>query len=414
MERVPPYRRGRSNRVIKIVSPNTIEQNKSTAVSDSQWSELKDLYKKAEWGFLSVADRTDYADHCRKVADDIKKNFNHVFWIGIGGSSLGPIAIHKFFDESLLKIEFCESPDREDILRKLKNITQLEKVHFVIVSKSGSTIETLSIADFFSQQLKSKGLKLERQATVITETKENPLSDWSRAKGVPLLEIPLNVGGRFSVLTPVGLLLLELMGKSSHLCMQGAKEVMNQPEMVRTMTSAILDSWKQEKWVTQCWHYGESLYFLGLWLQQLWAESLAKKSGPRVSTTMVCRGPQDQHSLLQQVIDGVQDKWILFFNVTPPKDHQFVDGTFLKHPSSMTQIINDEEESLKECFADFKIPFMHYEMTERDEKSVGAYFMFWMMVVASLGHLIKISTFDQPGVELSKQFLRKKLNSRLG
>lgn len=399
--------------MIKIISENNKSQGQAT-LSDQQWSELKALYEKKEWGFLSVSDRSDFADNCHKVADDIKKNFNQVFWIGIGGSSLGPIAMYKFFGESKLKIEFCESPDLEDIQLKLKQVTHLEKVHFVIVSKSGSTIETLAVADFFSQLLKSKGLKLERQATIISETKENPLSDWARAKNVSLLEIPLNVGGRFSVLTPVGLLLLELMGKSSHLCMQGAQEMLQQPEAVKRMTAAALESWKQEKWVTQCWNYGESLYFLGLWLQQLWAESLAKKNGPRVSTPMVCRGPQDQHSLLQQVIDGTQDKWFLFFNVAAPKEHHFVDGTFLKNPSSLTQIISDEQESLQECFADFKIPFLHYEMTSRDEKSLGAYFMFWMMVVASLGQLLKISTFDQPGVELSKQFLRKKLNSRLG
>ena len=398
--------------MIKIIQNSG---NKSSSfVSDTQWKELNDVYQKREWGFLSVADRNDFADNCRKIADDVKKNFNQVFWIGIGGSSLGPIAMHEFFGstESALKIVFCESPDREDILRKLKSVTHLEKVHFVIVSKSGSTIETLAVADFFSQQLKAKGLKLERQATIISETRDNPLSTWARSKNVPLLEIPLNVGGRFSVLTPVGLLLLELMGKSSSQCMLGAQEMLKQPEAVRTMTSAVLESWSQEKWVTQCWNYGESLYFLGLWLQQLWAESLAKKGGPRVSTPMVCRGPQDQHSLLQQVIDGTQDKWILFFNVMPPREHQLTDPTFLPKSASLTQIIQDEQESLQECFADFKIPFLHYEMTTRDEKSLGAYFMFWMMVVASLGHQLQISTFDQPGVELSKQFLRKRLNSR--
>lgn len=404
--------------MIKIVSQQDNKKNSNLEfLTDNQWKELNEVYQKREWGFLSVIDRMDFADSCRKVADDIKKNFNQVFWIGIGGSSLGPIAMHEFFGhknvaDSGLKIDFCESPDREDILRKLRNVTHLEKVHFVIVSKSGSTIETLAIADFFSHQLKAKGLKLERQATIISETRDNPLSIWARSKNVPLLEIPLNVGGRFSVLTPVGLLLLELMGKSSAECLKGAQEMLKQPEAVRTMTAAALESWAQEKWVTQCWNYGESLYFLGLWLQQLWAESLAKKDGPRVSTPMVCRGPQDQHSLLQQVIDGNQDKWILFFNVTAPEQHQFVDGTFLTKPSSLTQIISDEQESLQECFADFKIPFLHYEMTTRDEKSLGAYFMFWMMVVASLGHQLKISTFDQPGVELSKQFLRKRLNSR--
>ena len=395
--------------MIKIVSQPTSE-----ILSDAQWTELQSVYQKREWGFLAAADRTDFADICRKTAEDIKKNFTHVFWVGIGGSSLGPLAMHSFFGESNLKIEFCESPDRDDVLRKLKQVTHLEKVHFVIVSKSGSTIETLAVADFFSQQLKAKGLKLERQATVITETKENPLSNWARGKSVPLLEIPLNVGGRFSVLTPVGLLLMELMGKSSAQCLAGAQEVLKNPSAVRVMTSEILQSWKQEKWITQCWHYGESLYFLGLWLQQLWAESLAKKNGPRVSTPMACRGPQDQHSILQQVIDGPQDKWILFFNISAPKDHQFADPTFLPNPSSLSQIIDDERASLEDCFADFKIPFMHYEMSNRDEKSLGAYFMFWMMVVASLGHQLKISTFDQPGVELSKQFLRKRLSSRLG
>lgn len=403
--------------MIKIPSAQTGSGQAQSVLSDQQWNELLAVFQKREWGFLSVADRNDFSEVCRKIADDIKKNFNQVFWIGIGGSSLGPIAMHEFFGHknasgNSLKIEFCESPDREDILRKLSKVTHLEKAHFVIVSKSGSTIETLAVADFFAQQLKAKGLKLERQATVITETRDNPLSTWARSKQVNLLEIPLNVGGRFSVLTPVGLLLLELMGRSSAQCMAGAQELLKNPQPVREMTAAILNSWKQEKWVTQLWNYGESLWFLGLWLQQLWAESLAKKDGPRVSTPMACRGPQDQHSILQQVIDGTQDKFVLFFNITPPTEHQFVDGTFLTKPSSLSQIISDEQESLQECFLDFKIPFLHYELTNRDEKSLGSYFMFWMMVVASLGHELKISTFDQPGVELSKQFLRKKLNSR--
>src|SRR5262249_39107728 len=148
------------------------------------------------------------------------------------------------------------------------------------------------------------------------ELRPNPLFNWAQRQKVPCLEIPLSVGGRFSVLTAVGLLPAALVGLNLREIERGVRSVrFNEPEW-EAVASAVLASWGREEWITLLWTYGDGLRPFTQWLQQLWAESLAKavdRSGrpaPRVSFPVPCVGTLDQHSLLQQVTEGARDKWV--------------------------------------------------------------------------------------------------------
>lgn len=346
---------------------------------------------------------------------DACRNAQRVLVVGIGGSSLGTQVIYECFrSSSAAELVFLEapSPHQWNILRSL-GPDWLDN-HLVIVSKSGNTLETLAWVERLASQEPS--WLNPAQTTVIASPGEGPLQKWAKQNDISTLWIPSNVGGRFSVLTSVSMFPAGLMGLSLHEFREGARWALERPELTTQLSADILAAWGREEWVTQMWTYSESLKYFGDWWQQLWGESLGKKKtrdgrpAPRVSTPMPCRGPRDQHSLVQQLIEGTQDKFVFVNRVSAVEDADesfeprlFPDMPFFGKEMSLGRIMGAEAEAFEKSLTEAKVNFSTMNIDGLNERTLGALFMLWQMTIAQLGEHLGIDPFDQPGVELGKR-----------
>lgn len=379
---------------------------------------LEDCWQKVlarkEVGFPQLTERdADWEAIGRRL--DECRSANRVIVVGIGGSSLGTQVIYECFrTSSSAEIFFLEapSPHQWNQLRAL-GPDWLDN-HMVIVSKSGNTLETLSWVERLASQ--EPGWLNTKNCTVIASPGEGPLQKWAERENIPCLWIPSNVGGRFSVLTAVGMFPAGLMGLSLHEFREGAKWALERPALATELSAEVLTSWKSEAWITQMWTYSESLKFFGEWWQQLWGESLGKKltrdgkTAPRASTPMSCRGPRDQHSLVQQLMEGANDKYVFVNRVSAVeeadedfKPRMFPEMPFHDKDVSLGRIMGAEASAFEKSLDESRIGYSTMQIEGLSERTLGALFMLWQMTIAQLGEHMGIDAFNQPGVELGKR-----------
>ena len=306
----------------KLSDQTTPESESALALARTSLSKMK---ARKDVGFFHQTERADQWTSSDSRAKEVRKTAHNMVVLGMGGSSLGGRA----FMQALKKwnetyhVEFLDNVDSEKFWSWLKSRKNLQDTHFVIVSKSGNTIETLTMAEFIDQHLRTSGFKkLSTCSTVISETDDSPLMRWARKEGVPALEIPKDVGGRYSVLTPVGLLPAAFYGLDLEAVRAGAAWALTQDDLVVRYTAQALMSFERNEWISLFWAYADGMKDFGAWIQQLWAESLGKAKGrdggtaKRASTPIPAVGSSDQHSILQQVIEGKNDKFLTFFRVS--------------------------------------------------------------------------------------------------
>lgn len=379
--------------------------------------------KKKNPGFLRILNDHELLNSSQKRAQEIHSQFDQMIVLGIGGSSLGAKAIVHAFDLKE-KVLFYENLDAYNFHNQISKIKNLKRVHWTVISKSGTTIETLTQLQFVHEYYEKQGLDIKKQMTVVTEKKSNPLFNFATKHNIPVLEIPLDVGGRFSVLTPVGMFPAAFAGLNIESILKGAREVLNNEETLLNFCTQMLESFRNNQWITIMWIYSEGLKTFGLWFQQLWAESLAKKltySGtpaPRVSTPMMMVGSNDQHSMLQQVMEGEKDKFVIFVrsnreeNFGEKLNSVLFDGyEFLKN-ESMGKVLKAQSIGTQEALLKEGVHSTTIELTKFDEEEMGALFLFFEMVIALLGQHHNIDAYNQPGVELSKRLTLDHLRSR--
>ncbi|MGE0631725.1 MAG: glucose-6-phosphate isomerase [Pseudobdellovibrionaceae bacterium] len=392
-------------------------------LNEKAWSQF---FTRDEIGFKELPKRTELWQKSEKLAKELRAKYSDLVVIGIGGSSLGVQVLSEVLPSTEDKqIHAWDFVDPYEFERKLKNLRNLQKTAFALVSKSGSTLETLGLADFLKEYFDKKGLNFSSQCVAITENKKSSLADWAAQNSVPTLEIPLDVGGRYSVLSPVGLLPAAFLGASLEEIRQGALAALDSKKEILSLVSEIQNSWQREEWITSFWFYAGSCRFMGLWLEQLWAESLAKKvdrSGkpaPRVSTPWCLVGPQDQHSVLQQINEGAKDKFVVFMRFLDRENQgsklsksNFPSTEILKGKSLGT-LLSTLAESTESGLNENKVSTSRIEFSTLDARGLGFYFMAMQLLVGVLGEALAINAFDQPGVELGKrlaQQILKKFN----
>lgn len=387
---------------------------------------LNALKARKDLGFFQLPERSDLWASSEARARELRKNSHCLAVLGMGGSSLGGRALLQALKKwnATHHVEFLDNVDADRYWKWLRSRTNLQDTHWVIVSKSGNTIETLTMAEFAEQHLRQHGFKkLSASSTVISETDDNPLMRWARKEGVAALEIPKDVGGRFSVLTPVGLLPAAFYGLDLDLLREGAVWALAQEELISRLAAQSLMSFDRSEWVTFFWAYSDGLRDFGLWTQQLWAESLGKaknrKSGPapRASTPIPAVGSSDQHSILQQVMEGSRDKFLWFLRVEesenggPSLERNLFDCQGLMHGKTMGQLFGAMATATRAALEQEGVQSLTLTTERLDEKSMGALFMILELVVGTIGEALDINAFDQPGVELGKKLAREILTT---
>ncbi len=382
------------------------------------------LLTRKELGFLEVGRRDHLWDSALSCGRELSKVAKRLVVLGMGGSSLGGQALVTALRPFGERVEFWDNIDSFTFWNRISRLPALQEVHWLIISKSGTTAETLLMAAFVSQHYRSRQLEFKNFATIITEPKENALKRWAEDDGIRSCEFPLDVGGRFSVLTPVGFVPAAFDEIDIDSLRTGAMWALGQRALVENLTAHFLTSFIASKGITTFWFYCDRLFFFGEWLKQLWAESLGKsktRSGqpprPHASTPWCCHGARDQHSVLQQIAEGPQDKFVTFFRVKESElggagliDPLFSGFDFLKD-RRLGDLLAAEAEGTRCSLEAQGVSSLTLSMEKVGGQEMGALFMLFELVVGSLGEALEIDAFNQPGVELSKKMARQALST---
>lgn len=361
--------------------------------------------------FFRVPQMFEMFESCQARGLQLQK-FRTLGVLGIGGSSLGPKVIYETL-ASDRQLEVFENVDPVAFERRLKKI-DLETTHWLVISKSGKTLETLSQLSLLVERYRSLGAELIEHFTVISDPVQNPLTDWALAKDIVTLAIPLKVGGRFSVLTPVGMVPAAYLGHAVETFREGAQDACVDSEITVEAVAQTLASFERGEWITVFWCYSDLLGQLGNWIQQLWAESLAKsktkngQNAPRVSTPLPLVGANDQHSILQQVMEGARDKFIWFIGAGDVENSGHAMREVIGLPKflngqTLGKILSAERRATQKALQSQGIHSLNLMVAELNPRSLGYLFQFFENVVAALGEALEIDAFDQPGVELGKR-----------
>lgn len=396
-------------------SSNTIPNELLQACQSS----LKLFMERKEIGFPQLVERIQLWQQSHKHGADFAAKFKKLVVVGLGGSSLGTRVIAEVFNSK--NMFFVDNVDALEFETLIEELGSLKDVAWAFISKSGTTIESLCALELLLQIYEEEKLDLAKHSIVISETKESSLTHWARKHQIPECEIPLDVGGRFSVLSPVGMFPAAFLGLDLEKIRVGAKRALLDTATVTQTMAQVLMSYQREEWITLLWSYNSRLKNFGGWYAQLWAESLGKNqtrtgaAAPRVSTPMAAIGASDQHSILQQVMEGTKDKFVIFMRSEESEGgSQKIHKTHFKetadlHGRTMGELLRAEALATQEALNQNGVATMTLKMKALDEETLGYLFMFWQLVVAGMGEYLKIDAFNQPGVELGKVLAKAKL-----
>ena len=369
---------------------------------------------------LPFADTTEIKEYAKTVKQ------KDIVVIGIGGSSLGTFAIHDFLmhKENSKKLHFLESTDPIDIKRRVKKI-DLEHALFIIISKSGTTIETISILKYISSLV-----TLDSQNTVCVTENDSKLNAYAQANSMKTFEIPKDVGGRFSVFSAVGLLPLAILGLDIDKLLNGCKLVHDSFFAQGEHYSHIMEKArfivenKNRYNINVVFSYSSLLEGFNKWYVQLWGESLGKinKNGTKQSFTPIgITGPVDQHSFLQLIMEGKRDKTVTFVKIADFKDELTIPNITIPALEELDYInnikfkdlINMQADSTIEAIHNLKdIPYDVITIQHQDEENIAKLMFTYELITSIVGSFVQINTYDQPGVEAGKIILKKKLASK--
>ena len=325
--------------------------------------------------------------------------YSHIRVIGMGGSILGIETIYNFLKYKIKKNFYFNNNLQSKIKYPiLKNYANL------IVSKSGNTLETISNANII--------IKKNDKNIFITENKKSYLHTLAQKLKSEIIHHNNFIGGRYSILSEVGMLPAELMG----LNIDKFKQLNNLIKNTKFINSLIVNVnntlffLKQKKFNSIILNYDESSDSLFKWYQQLVAESLGKKGKgimPIISTM-----PKDNHSVMQLYLDGPNNNFFTFFHVREKKSDKINNNIILSSSDylknkNLSKILLSQKLATERVFFKKKIPFRSFEIINRNEKTMGELFVFFILETILLGRMLKVNPFDQPSVELIKQETNK-------
>ena len=335
----------------------------------------------------------------------IKKfyKYKNIVLIGMGGSILGTKSIYSFLKKKIKKEVFFFDNLDTNLNLKFKKIKNLKNSCFVVVSKSGNTLETITnLSAIFSKKL------LKKKLVIITELKNNSLMEMAKKYKAEIIEHKEFIGGRYSVLSESGMFPAALMGLKLKE-FKNLKTLIKHKDFVSSLiknVAAIYTLNKKGINNSIILNYDSNLNNLGYWYQQLAAESLGK-DGKGINP-MISFAPKDHHSLLQLYLDGPKDKFFTFLNTSKKEDIYKInansipaDFSFLKN-KGIQFVIDAQYKATQSIFRIKKIPFRQITLTEKNEKELGKIFTFLVLETILLSRLMNVNAFDQPAVELVK------------
>lgn len=378
--------------------------------------------------FMTLPSTRFQFDEMYALADKASKtNIRNLVILGIGGSSLGTQTIFDALLHPLHNQEerFREGRPRYFILDNIDPhkmtavvetiIPEIDRTFLVVISKSGETPETISQFMLFNELMKKSAGYRER-IVLITDMEQGLLNKIAQKEGYPVLNLPPGVGGRFSVLTPVGLFPSAIMGinikkmsdgaagMAAHIVRYDAEE-----NMAFALAAILYLMYKNGKPIHVIMPYCERLAAFADWFRQLEAESLGKKGlGPTPTKSV---GVTDQHSQLQLYVEGPKDKCIvLLYSATSevpiPDSFDYLEDVSYLANKDMKDLFHAEFQGTRLSLTESGTPNLSLTLDEVSDYNLGALFYLFEMVTTFMGHLLSLNPFDQPGVEQGKIYTK--------
>lgn len=385
-------------------------------------------------GFMRLPKTQEYAEASARLAEEIRDSgatdFIHA---GIGGSALGPMALQKALNHPYYnalddearrgpRIHFAENTDPAT-LAAILDLADPSSTWVNAVTKSGSTAETMAgflvLRDWLVSSLGDFGYQGRTIAT--TDPEKGFLKEIADREDLKVLPIPQDVGGRFSVLTPVGLLPAAVTGMDTGALLAGAAQCVDEVNeqgsehpAVRGAAMHYLMDTARGRNVRVMMTYADSLERLAAWFVQLWAESLGKDG--KGSTPHGAVGTTDQHSQVQLYMEGPQDKVIEIVEVGEhPRDLEIpgayddLEGVGYLGGHTMAELLNVECDATRKALTEAGRPNSTIKLGAVNEENLGYLFQALEVQTAVAGTLYGINAFDQPGVEAGKQITYKRM-----
>ena len=389
----------------------------------------EDLFKEIEnekeyIGYYNLVSQDTAA--FKEYAKTVKQK--NIIVIGIGGSTLGTYAIYKFLKHSKTltkRLYFLETTDPIDIKSKLDGI-DLEDSLFVVISKSGTTVETVSIFKYIHSLV-----KIDKHNTVVITEYDSKLNAYAKINEMTTFEIPKDVGGRFSVFSAVGLLPLSIVGIDIDELIKGTKDVYdsffaNKEYYNRILKKArFFTEYKNSFNINVVFSYSSRLEGFNKWYIQLWGESLGKvdiNSTRQGLTPIGIIGPIDQHSFLQLIVEGKRDKTVTVVKVDDFNNDLRIPAVKLTGLEELDYLDNIEFSSLINKQADATIESINnlndipcdvITIDGISERAIASLMYEYELLTSVCAKFMYINAYDQPGVESGKIILKNKLKGKV-
>lgn len=385
-------------------------------------SEAHAFMDSGEQGFIQTLFDTSESKLIREQAQLFQKKFKQLLVIGIGGSDLGARALQSLFAKKTTKLEVFFLGDTTDPIEIERVCKQIDWKHCAVnpVSKSGNTVEPLSVFFYVQQQLiKAVGKKNHaKHVFVTTEDKQSIFHQLVQKHGYTLIPHPFSIGGRWTVLSVVGLVSAEASGIATSQLRKGARDYYLSASK-KTMNPSLIYAAlhylgiQQNQSLAVLMPYAADLEEFGGWYRQLFAESLGKeknRKGKKVYTgltPLAANGPKDQHSQVQLYNSGPFDKLITFIRVQQDQAKLSIPAVAKEEASFLSQksfheILGIEQEATALALANHKRPSGTILLPDMSEYTIGQLFCFFELACVYLAELLDINAFDQPGVEEGK------------
>ena len=395
------------------------QDNYNPSISDTKlFNEI--LKEKESIGYYNLVqqDMKKYKEY----AKDVKQK--HIVVIGIGGSTLGTYAIYKFLKHSKdleKKLHFLETTDPIDIQSKIEAI-DLEDTLFVIISKSGTTVETISIFKYINSLV-----KISKDNTLVITESDSKLYAYAQLHQMKTFEIPKNVGGRFSVFSAVGLLPLAIVGIDIDAILRGIKKAHDSFFEKQNVYKNIMKKarffveYKNSFNINVVFSYSSRLEGFNKWYIQLWGESLGKVdiNATRQGLTPVgIVGPIDQHSFLQLIVEGRRDKTVTVIKVNdfdsklkiPKVELVGLEELEYLDDLEFATLINKQADATIESINRLgDIPCDVITIDGVNEAAIASLMYEYELLTSVCAKFMYINAYNQPGVESGKIILKKKL-----
>ena len=403
----------------------------------SAFQDVESRKESGEMGFFSLPYALEGARTVQELADGFAQWFENLVVLGIGGSALGTTTLRDALlgpswnelDEEARdhypRLFVLDNVDPRTVSALMSRI-DLRRTLFNVVSKSGSTAETM--AQYLVVEGRLRALLGEEPTRghflFTTDPSEGVLRRIAEAEGVPALEVPPNVGGRFSVLSSVGLLPAAVVGIDIFQLLDGARDMAERcrTPVLKENPAGLLATLLHHADVVQgapihvLMPYSDRLKSFAAWFQQLWAESLGKardREGGEVNrgpTPLPALGATDQHSLLQLLMEGPRDKVVLFMGVGGEEEAVEIPPVRSDLPSlgylgghTLAELLRTELDATREALRQEGRPNLLVEVPDLTPRALGELFMLFQVATVFAGSLYGVDPLDQPGVELSKR-----------